>query len=226
MESEIVGFAYPVYGSDIPAIMKTFLKTDLKDTKIDDKKSVVVLTSMLFFSGDGALIIKKYLDKTIWQLKWTKNFALTSNLSVPGFKANPVSIKKLNKRKNKSKEVLNRLLMDIEKGRSTLRAQWGIIGRFLGGLQRIFEKYVGDVLLKFSVDPKRCIKCLKCVKECPTENIIYDEMKERINFSNNCTWCMRCYTRCPTQAVLVREKYCDPQKYRRLKPISEDFKIN
>ncbi|TFG17875.1 MAG: 4Fe-4S dicluster domain-containing protein [Promethearchaeota archaeon] len=222
---DILGFAYPIYGSGLPKIMRSFLVEKFKNIDIDHKIPVLVLTSMLYFSGDGALISKKYLDKTKMELNWTTNISLTSNISIPGFKVNPVSQEKLNRRMNNANENLKKLLVDIENGKKRLRTQWGLIGRLLGWFQRVFEPMM-DKLIKFSVDPDRCIKCLKCVKECPVENITYDEISEKITIFNNCMWCMRCYTRCPTQAVLVNGRFCDPEKFKRLKPISKDFKVN
>ncbi len=222
---DVLGFAYPIYGSGLPKIMKEFLVDKIKNINIEHKIPVLVLTSMLYFSGDGALISKRYLDRTKMELKWAKNISLTSNISIPGFKVNPVNQEKLNRRMNSANGVLERLLLDIESGKERLRAQWGIIGRFLGWFQRVFEPMM-EHLIKFSVDPDRCIKCLQCVRECPVENITYEEISEKITIHNNCIWCMRCYTRCPTQAVLVNGRYCDPEKFKRLKPISKEFKVN
>ncbi|MHA1109894.1 MAG: EFR1 family ferrodoxin [Promethearchaeota archaeon] len=221
---DIGGFAYPIYGSDLPQIMKTFLTTHIKNLESDRKIPVLVINTMLLFSGDGALIIRRFFKKSNLELKWTLNIPLSSNISIPGFRANPVSQEKLDKRMNKAENALENFILDIEAGKKSTKAQWGILGRFLGMFQRVFEKSVGW-LMKYSSDPERCIKCMKCVKECPVENIVYDEIEEKIKFGNNCTWCMRCYTRCPTQAVLVRGRYCDPEKFKRLKPISKDFKI-
>ena len=223
-ELDIIGFAYPIYGSDMPKIMKSFLNNQMKKIEIEHKLPVLVLTSMLFFSGDGALLPRKFLDRNKFELKWTKNISLTSNISIPGFKVNPISQEKLNRRMKKAEDIMEKFVLDIENDKKRLRIQWGIAGWFLGGIQRIFERSMGYVI-KFSADSERCIKCLKCVKECPVENIVYDEISEKIIFNNNCTWCMRCYTRCPTQAVLVRGRYCDPKKFKRLKPISKDYKI-
>ena len=223
--ADIVGFAYPIYGSDMPNIMKSFLVDKIKKIELDHKIPVLVLTSMLFFSGDGALMTNKYLDNAKMELRWTKNISLTSNISIPGFKVNPVSKEKLDRRMSNANEILEEFVINIENGKKQLRPQWGLGGRFLGWIQRISEPFMEKVI-KFSADPDRCIKCLKCVKECPVENIVYEEISEKITFNNNCIWCMRCYTRCPTQAVLVRGRYCDPNKFERLKPISKDFSIN
>ncbi|MBN2157093.1 MAG: EFR1 family ferrodoxin [Candidatus Lokiarchaeota archaeon] len=223
-EIDVLGFAYPIYGSDIPQIMKEFLDRFNSNVTVRVRIPVLVLTSMLYFSGDGALLPRKYLDKNMFKVLWSKNISLTSNISIPFFRVNAVSQEKLDKRMEKAKIALVKLIEDIELGKPRLRIQWGIFGWFLSWIQRIFERGMG-FMIRFSADSERCIKCLKCVKECPTENIHYDKISEKILYGNNCTWCMRCYNRCPTQAVLVRGKYCDPERYVRLKSFSKDFEI-
>lgn len=63
----------------------------------------------------------------------------------------------------------------------------------------------------YTVDNDKCIRCLKCVKECPTNNIKLIDNK--ITFSHNCNMCMRCSYYCPNQAIkigmLENWKVCD-----------------
>ena len=53
----------------------------------------------------------------------------------------------------------------------------------------------------FRVDPKKCIRCLKCVKNCPTKNIMYSDGTFR--FGKHCIGCVRCSFRCPTGAIRI-----------------------
>ncbi len=45
---------------------------------------------------------------------------------------------------------------------------------------------------------KKCIHCMKCVKECPTHNIYFDK---KIKFKLKCMICLNCIYTCPTQAI-------------------------
>jgi len=51
----------------------------------------------------------------------------------------------------------------------------------------------------FSIDD-RCIECMKCVNECPRENIRFDE---GIKFEENCDMCLHCLHHCPTDAIQI-----------------------
>lgn len=53
----------------------------------------------------------------------------------------------------------------------------------------------------FSVNKDKCIGCMKCVKNCPTENIVYDG--EKFVFGGDCLMCARCSFNCPTDAFNI-----------------------
>jgi Fe-S-cluster-containing hydrogenase component 2 len=227
-ESDILGIAYPTYGSDIPKIMKSFIQrivAEIKEKPLNNKPSIMVLVSEMIFSGDGALVPRKYFHDISLPLKWGKNFALSSNISVPGFRANPADEKTLLKRKERAQHKLLKLIAKIEKNKEDKRPQLGIIGRFLGWIQRVFLDVTIKSLLKLSIDPKLCIKCMKCVNQCPVQNIIYDDESEIFTYLDKCIWCMRCFNFCPTHAILVNGRYCDPKKFKRMKPISKEYTI-
>ena len=53
----------------------------------------------------------------------------------------------------------------------------------------------------FRVDSKKCIRCLKCVQNCPTKNITFED--GRFRFGKNCIGCVRCSFNCPTGAIRI-----------------------
>lgn len=53
----------------------------------------------------------------------------------------------------------------------------------------------------FRVDPKKCVRCQKCVKNCPTKNITFENGKFR--FGKSCIGCVRCSFNCPTDAIHI-----------------------
>ena len=60
-QSDLVGFGYPIYGSDIPLIFMDFIK-NLAPVK---NKNSFVYTTMMLFSGDGALVARRQLKKKL-----------------------------------------------------------------------------------------------------------------------------------------------------------------
>ena len=53
----------------------------------------------------------------------------------------------------------------------------------------------------FRVDPKKCVGCRKCVNNCPTKNITFEN--GRFRFGKNCIGCVRCSFNCPTGAIKI-----------------------
>ena len=53
----------------------------------------------------------------------------------------------------------------------------------------------------FRVKKDKCIGCMKCVKNCPTKNITYENGK--FKFGGNCLLCTRCSFNCPTDAFRI-----------------------
>ena len=53
----------------------------------------------------------------------------------------------------------------------------------------------------FRVDPKKCVRCQKCVKNCPTKNITFEG--GRFRFGRNCVGCVCCSFNCPTGAIRI-----------------------
>ena len=53
----------------------------------------------------------------------------------------------------------------------------------------------------FRVKTDKCVKCMKCVNNCPTKNITYENGK--FKFGGNCLLCTRCSFNCPTNAFRI-----------------------
>ena len=53
----------------------------------------------------------------------------------------------------------------------------------------------------FHVKKDKCVKCMKCVNNCPTKNITIKDGK--FHFGNQCLLCARCSFNCPTDAVRI-----------------------
>lgn len=53
----------------------------------------------------------------------------------------------------------------------------------------------------FRVDRNKCVRCMKCVNNCPTHNITFVDGK--FKFGNQCLLCTRCSFNCPTDAFHI-----------------------
>jgi len=56
-------------------------------------------------------------------------------------------------------------------------------------------------LLKFEVDPEKCIKCGICFKGCPAKAIEWKKKEPALILKDKCIKCMTCITNCPADAI-------------------------
>ena len=61
-----------------------------------------------------------------------------------------------------------------------------------------------------------CIKCMKCVKGCPRDNIVFEG---RIKFGTNCDTCFYCVHHCPVESIQIGDITKDTVRYRKVIPI-------
>ncbi len=50
----------------------------------------------------------------------------------------------------------------------------------------------------YKIDNTKCVRCMKCVNDCPSNNIIYKD--DKFKFLNKCLMCQRCVMYCPKDA--------------------------
>jgi NAD-dependent dihydropyrimidine dehydrogenase PreA subunit len=223
--ADAIGIAYPIYASTLPKIMWNFLDSLIHISSHDSThpKIAYTLTTMAFFSGDGALVPCSRMKQAGLILQGAMNFQMSSNLSVPFFRYNPVSQQKLEKRKIRNRKKLRKLIGRLEEGRKCMEGRNPFL-IFVGWLQRVFATKELNLISKYwSVDLEKCTKCMLCVQDCPTHSIAYES--DEFIFHLTCTACMRCYNRCPAAAIQLFNRSTDPKRYLRLLGPGEGFKI-
>ncbi len=190
-DSDRIGFAYPIYGSDIPEPMKFFLD-DLPSLS----KKIFVFCTQLAFSGDGAWVYNKELANKGFEISHSAHFIMPHNITLT-----PVLFPITGKRvhalllkfsKYRAKKFVNAII-------TSKRFHNGKHGYYLGMIQRgPYRKYLPVLQTLVGVDESLCISCGYCARICPTENI---EMEDFPKFLGKCTECMRCYNFCPVSAI-------------------------
>jgi len=202
-QSDMIGFAYPIYGSDIPVPMKEFMQ-QLQQTPF--RKTFVVCTQMMF-SGDGARIAKEFLNDERFHIMWGDHFNLPNNISIPQtawfmpYTNDPVKISKIIEKADKQVE---RFVSGILSGKPYYKG-FTVFSKLLGSMQRIpyrlmFPKLQNDV----GIDDSTCIHCSLCEANCPVGNLSYTDGKWTTK--GNCVLCVRCYDSCPVAAVTYKKK--------------------
>ncbi len=196
---EIV-FSYPVQYSAVPKYLSDFIHNNSKTWK--DKK-VFIIATMALFSGDGAGVFGRLLKKYGAQI--TGGLHLQMPDSIADEKVLKRSLKKNIQLVENANSKIVQTVAKIKNGKYPQEGL-GTISRLAGFLsQRLWfghrTKRYSD---KLKVDANKCIGCSKCVKICPTENIIMTDNKAQ--GKDKCTVCYRCVNACPKQAITLLGK--------------------
>lgn len=198
-DADVVGFGYPVYGSDLPDPMKGFL-TGLAPV---NREAFIYCTQWLW-SGDGARVATEFLHSG-FRVKWAEHFLMPNNVSVSVLRLPYTNDKKKFARVLKRAEKRARkLAARISRESPFLRgfSQAAVLSGYLqrGPFRRMYEGLRDDI----SVDLERCTRCGQCVRLCPVGNLY--RSRDSVKARGRCILCLRCYSFCPEMAVAYMDK--------------------
>jgi len=195
--SDVVGFAYPIYGSDIPEPMKNFMKK-CQTTQL---KKTIILVTQWAFSGDGSTTSREFLSPN-FIIKQSLHLNMPNNISVTKFRwvfpytTDPIIIAKKLAKAQKKLEKYNKR---IQLGEIKIAGDYPI-ARWVAKIQKKpFRKYYKQFLDDITFNPTRCTNCNFCVEHCPVDNLVKGELTPTTK--GECAMCLRCYNYCPTSAV-------------------------
>lgn len=215
-KSAYIGLAHPIYGADVPPIMRDFifLLTDILRTEEIPPIPLYIINTFGYINAFGPFAAQKLLDNQYFDMKAYCNIKLCNNVSTHSHKTASISEEKLSTRKQAAVAELRKLIQGILSGKKHIK---GIGFYLLPGIiiRKISKQSVKSHYKTLSVQTCTCTRCMLCVRGCPTQSISY--IGGDFVFSSKCTACMRCYNLCPTASVLIDGIFTDPQDYFRYK---------
>lgn len=208
--SDIVFLAYPIYGSDVPENIKTFIENMPQG---NGKKLGTICTQYLF-SGDGASIMHKQIKAKGYKQMWAFQINMPNNLCMKGSPLKQSSdynfheATRLEKARKKIELICNYVCTD--KKRITDNT---IFHKFIAVFQRPYYRYYGKNAYSknLAVDNSKCTNCSLCINICP--NKVLEETKKIVSFvhKDKCTVCFRCINFCPHSAITFSGSLKKPQ---------------
>ena len=214
-DCEIIGFFYPVWGSNPPDPLVDYL-TNMPE---GNGKKLFLIGNCCAFTGDTGLRWKKILQKKGYNVFYISHIIMPTNINIPWLPENIIKqvpgeeeLKKiLSEAEKKLKSICCAILNNKQKTEGR-----GPFSRLGGYLQRKFYWTANWYKSRFSINEKLCIKCGLCYRICPTNNISRKENGE-ITFGSKCILCVKCYNLCPKNAILICQQSTNDKKYRRYK---------
>lgn len=203
--SDYVGFANPIYGGDLPPIMRTFLNRLTGILKAvhtpGRRKPIYWINTVGYVNAFGPGEIKKLLMGTCLILEDYINIRVCNNAAPPLLENGELDQKAINLRLDLGRKEINRLAASLINGKQRIKGNGPnvLIGTMI---RKMTPRAVLDFYLSLAVDPSKCNGCMTCVENCPTGSIVLEG--DQLVFKNGCTACMRCRNFCPTGAVIVK----------------------
>lgn len=205
-DGERIGFCFPTHGWQPPKIVREFIRK----LHISGGKVIYcwALTTCGDNMGEAMTILNKELEKvTLTGFSDSKPLQAESLFSVimpesyvclPFMKTDPEE-KEARKIDIASHQVPRIATLIKERRR-------GVTELEQGATPRLYSYVIGDYFnkrmitdKKFMVDEDVCIKCGKCAKVCPVDNIKGTPPSWLHN--GRCTSCLACYHYCPVHAI-------------------------
>ena len=203
--NERLGFCFPTHGWQPPHIVRDFIrKLKLivdREEKNKNPEGIYcwALTTCGDNMGEAMTILNKDLSKKGLEAETQFSVIMPeSYVCLPFMKTDPEDKEhwKIENAKHQLHHIVKILkdqkrgIVELEKG-ATPRLYSYVIGGYFN------KRMITDK--KFTVDAGVCIKCGKCEKVCPVDNI--KGTPPRWLHNGKCTCCLACYHYCPVHAI-------------------------
>jgi ferredoxin len=213
-ESDLVGFAYPIYGASMPSIMERFIENLANVVPPKGEHHPVQtynICTVGYVNAYGPFAAGRFFKSLGFSLIGFVNIRLTNNISAPEMRTKIADAEQLERRKTKALPKLRTLIHKLAHGEKYIR---GIGPYVLPGIiiRRTLGRKIRECHKILSIDINKCTRCMLCVNSCPTQSIHYDTT---FTIEETCTACMRCYNLCPTGSILHQGHFADSQIYTR-----------
>lgn len=183
----------PIYAGNMPEKLIRWTLREIPETL--DKKAIIFTSSAGLANANGVYSIGKKLQKKGYNTLGLLKYVLPRNFYLDGYEETEPQLA-LEEFQEAKKQVA--IDMDILSMTEIVDIEEKVFGMdMLAEVMSIMTRFMGR---KFTVT-NDCIKCLRCEKSCPTQNIT---ISKKIKFHHKCMMCTRCIHSCPENAILYK----------------------
>jgi ferredoxin len=199
-KDDMLAFAYPVQYSTVPKILRDFISDNKELWK---GKKVFIIATMGLFSGDGAGMLGRELEKYDARVIGGLHVKMPDSIGDVALLKHPLEKNKETVRKAEQK--VKKAALQMKDGlppKEGLGVLYNMAGFF--GQRLYFGHMTKEYSDKLRIDNTKCVGCGKCAELCPMKNISIVD-KKAVQHSK-CTMCYRCIDNCPKQAITLLGK--------------------
>ena len=192
-EYDIIGLGYPIYAFNSPNIFNKYLK---KLNFLPSKRYFIYKNSgeTLKYNDASSRVIFSILKRQNCDIKNEYHIVMPYTIH---FRFDDTFVKEILNYLDKQLEIITYDLLNNYESKINEPVKLKLISRFYT-LQRLG----GPVnSLFYKVDYTKCVKCNKCMDNCPVHNIAFKNGKYK--FGRKCLMCMRCSFYCPENAIKI-----------------------
>ncbi len=190
---DYIGFSYPIYGFNTPLAFDRYTK---KMKVKEGQKYFIYKNSgeVLAMNNASSRLLIRAMKRKKAVLCGEYHFVMPYNIHFP---FDDDFVRQI---LEKDSKLLDIMMYNLNNGIvNKIKSKWiyNFAAFFVG-----IVKVAGNVNSFFyRVDMDKCVKCMKCVNDCPQKNIKLK--KGKIKFGHKCDCCMRCSFHCPTAAINI-----------------------
>ncbi len=199
-EGERVGFCFPVHGWQPPQLVRRFIER----LQLDGAQNAFVyaLCTCGDTVGDAIGMLERDMQKKGLRLDAAFSLLMPESYVCLPFMYTDKPEREREKIEKAAKQ-LEAVVAEVKDRRCG--ARW----LDKGPAPWLYTKVIGEAFNRwmisdnpFTVDKRRCTKCGRCQKICPTQNIVTDaDGQPQWLHSGECTCCLACYHHCPVHAI-------------------------
>ena len=191
-----IGFGYPIHAFNAPRNVWKFCKRIKKCTTKKPAFAVMVSGEYMNLNHSSNIKMASILKRKNIFFESEYHYVMPYNMI----------FRHTEKRAYKMYTVMNDLVpLDVKeyliKNKPHHLKKHKIFMRPFCWLLRIEQLFAPINGKTYRINKKKCIKCMKCVNNCPTQNIEFVDGK--FKFHNHCLCCTRCSFYCPTNAFSI-----------------------